>query len=270
MEVVRIPLAEARRYGGREVNAATVAMLKESLAAVGLLSPIVVRKPTMRRDGPSEIECYWIIAGKHRVEAASQLGWTEIDAVVLDGSVGFQELAEIDENLVRAELTDVQRARALSRRKELMEELGLVCMNGGDRKSDSQNAKLKSFADNTAESVGVHRATVYRDLARAKEIEPDVLDAIEGTPVDKGVHLDAIAKTPRPEQMAKAKEIAESFKEGAAANRAADRAITDLAAEQWAEWIMARADLGEMDSIIAMIEAAKPSRTIAALRRLCA
>jgi ParB family transcriptional regulator, chromosome partitioning protein len=46
------------------------------------------------------------------------------------------ELAEIDENLVRSQLTPAQEASAIFRRKAIYEELQLETKRGGDRRSD--------------------------------------------------------------------------------------------------------------------------------------
>jgi ParB family chromosome partitioning protein len=46
------------------------------------------------------------------------------------------ELAEIDENLVRSQLTPAQEASAIFRRKAIYEELHLETKRGGDRRSD--------------------------------------------------------------------------------------------------------------------------------------
>jgi hypothetical protein len=100
---------------------------------------------------------------------------------------------------------------------------------------------LKSYAASAAETVGQSRRAVERDLYRAKEIDPEVLADVSGTPQDKGVVLDALAATPRPEQRAKLQEITQRHQEASEVNRGADRAIRDIAAQQWAEWIMARA-----------------------------
>lgn len=269
MDVVRIPLSETNKFGGRKSDAATVTMLKESMAAVGLLNPITVSRAT-RHDGPSEIITYQVIAGRHRIQAARELGWSEIDAMIVDLDAPHAELCEIDENLIRAELSDAERAKAHGRRREIMEQLGLVQVHGGDRRSSEKNSHLKSYADSAADALNVHPSSVRTDLRRSEKIAPTVLDAIAGTLVDKGVHLDTLAKTPIAEQMAKAKEIEANHKETAAANRAADRTIKQLADNQWAQWILAHSDLNEIDSIIAMIEASSARGTISAIRRLIA
>lgn len=200
MDVVRIPLSETLRMGGRKVDAATVQTLKESIAAVGLLSPIVVTR-AVRNDGPTKIDTYRIVAGRHRVEATRELGWTEIDAVILDADAQHVELCEIDENLARAELTPAQRAQAHVRRRELMIELGLVHDKGrgGDRKSNA-NLAIDSYLDVAAAELGTSKRTVVRDLSRGEKIDPEVLAEIESTKLDTGANLDLLASTPLAEQ----------------------------------------------------------------------
>ena len=78
--------------GRREALPDAVRELADSISAVGLLNPI-----TVDRD-------YTLIAGLHRLEAAKLLGWAEIECNV-SSLEGLQaELAEIDENFVRAEI----------------------------------------------------------------------------------------------------------------------------------------------------------------------
>ena len=95
----------------RPLNAEKVAELAESIAQVGLLQPIGVRP-----DGT-------LVYGYHRLEACKQLGWTEILAVVVDGDDWHAELAEISENLIRNELTLLERAEHLARMRAVYEQL---------------------------------------------------------------------------------------------------------------------------------------------------
>ena len=102
--------------------------------------------------------------------------------------------SEIDENLIRAELSPAERAAHVAARKAVYERLHPETKHGGDRKSESrsQNAYLKSFVADTAKKTGKHHATVARDVKRGK----DILDvaALAGTSLDKGAELDALAK----------------------------------------------------------------------------
>ena len=89
--------------GRREALPDAVRELADSISAVGLLNPI-----TINRD-------YILIAGLHRLEAAKLLGWEEIECNI-SSLEGLQaELAEIDENFVRADLETVEFGMILSR-----------------------------------------------------------------------------------------------------------------------------------------------------------
>ena len=114
--------------GRREALPDAVRELADSISAVGLLNPI-----TVDRD-------YILIAGLHRLEAAKLLGWAEIECNV-SSLEGLQaELAEIDENFVRADLETLEFGKLLLRRKEIYEMLHPQVKNGGDRRVKNQNA----------------------------------------------------------------------------------------------------------------------------------
>ena len=81
-----------------------VAEIAESMQANGLLQPIVLRT--------GEDNGFWLVAGRHRFEAAKLLKWDRIQATIYEGmDTDRAELAEIDENLIRAELSPIERAR---------------------------------------------------------------------------------------------------------------------------------------------------------------
>ena len=69
------------------------------------------------------------------------------------------ELIQIDENLVRANLSDAERILHVARRKELYEKLHPETKHGGDRRSagarsSSQNENLKAFVADIAVKTG--------------------------------------------------------------------------------------------------------------------
>ena len=78
--------------------------LADSLRAHGLLQPVVVRR---RGDG------YELIAGHRRLEAARQLGWTSIAAVVRDETDDQAYILTLVENLQREDLSPKEEAAAL-------------------------------------------------------------------------------------------------------------------------------------------------------------
>ena len=65
-------------------------------------------------------------------------------------------------------------------------------MRANGRPNSANLAKL-SYAEQAADTLGVSRRTVARDLARGKNIDPDVLAEVSGTDLDKGVVLDQLA-----------------------------------------------------------------------------
>lgn len=187
----------------RAVDPARVAALAASIRDLGLRTPITVTRGE---------EIYQLVAGAHRIEATRQLGEDYIDCFVMEGDPDDAALWEIDENFARAELTDAQRADHHKRRAAILEKKKLVRPHGGDRKSNRQNADLKSYADQAAETLGVHPDTVRRDMKRARDIAPDVLAEVAGTGLDKGVVLDELARTPQADQHDKLAEIAARYK----------------------------------------------------------
>lgn len=69
--------------------------LKDSLRIYGLLNPITLNSN------------YELIAGERRLQAAKQLGWTSINANILDNLSDVDQLEmELEENNQRKEFTD--------------------------------------------------------------------------------------------------------------------------------------------------------------------
>jgi ParB family chromosome partitioning protein len=115
-----LPMASVYRRieGARPLVSERVEAIKSSIARVGQLNPIHVRRCT-RTDGPKKIDAYEIIAGGHRFEAMWQLNRETISAVVLDEDSVQQRLVEIAENLHRAELTALERSEQIAEWCEL-------------------------------------------------------------------------------------------------------------------------------------------------------
>ena len=176
---MRIPISEIKVNPGRRKAApADVRELADSIAEIGLLNPITVSQSRT------------LIAGLHRLEAAKLLGWTEIECVV-SGLEGLRaELAEIDENFVRSDLTPLEFGELLLRRKEIYEALhpesvqtnqgGPFRGNQHQEVSDKMTQTTKSFAQDTAEKLGVGRRTVERHVQIAKNLTSETKDILRG------------------------------------------------------------------------------------------
>lgn len=116
-DLQRISLARIRPnpfQPRREFDPAELAELEASLKASGLLQPI-----TLRRRG----DAYELIAGERRFRAASNLGWTEISAIVRDFDDRTMLVLALVENLQRANLNAIEEARGYRR---LLDEFSLT------------------------------------------------------------------------------------------------------------------------------------------------
>ena len=177
-----------------------------SIRDVGLIQPITVRQCSIMSGGLAG-QGFQVVAGHHRVAACRALGWTEIDAIVIEAGEHLQaELIEIDENLCRSELTAAQRSKAVKRRREIWEALHPVSkiavgqLVPPQSPSSMARPQEKAFAAETAAITGESKRDVNRHLARAEALGDD-LDKVTGTSLDKGVELDAL-KAMQPEQRA--------------------------------------------------------------------
>lgn len=152
--------------GRRSTDQQNVEELVKSIKAVGLMNPITVTQDNT------------LIAGLHRVEAAKLLGWTEIECTISDAEGIQAELAEIDENIVRARLSRHELGEQLLRRKELYEALHPETRQGmrNGQTSKNENFSLlgtKPFSQDTAEKLGVSKRTVEQLVQTARDLTPE-------------------------------------------------------------------------------------------------
>lgn len=206
------------REDARNINAAKVEALAESISDTGLINPIRVR--------PIDGDRFEVIAGMHRLQAHKILGLAEITAIVVNDDDLHAELAMIDENLIREELTPVDRAQSVARRKEIYEELfpdTVAGVAGGKARQGTATDKL-SFAADTARATGRDERSVQRDAARGARIAPDVMDFIRATPLNTGLFLDRIKNLAPAEQMRVSREELRRVEAAERARRAAKAA----------------------------------------------
>ena len=183
--------------GRRDTQQRNVEELARSISAVGLMNPITVTQDNT------------LIAGLHRLEAAKLLGWTEIECTVSDADGLQAELAEIDENFVRAGLSHRELGDLLLRRKELYEaihpETRQGMRNGQTAKNENFSLlQTKSFAQDTADKLGVSKRTVEQLVQTARDLTPEAKKIIRDAD-DKITRSDAlkISRLP-PDQQAEA------------------------------------------------------------------
>ena len=167
--------------------------LAHSMEASGLQSPILIR-PDRKLDpahpgrwGAETPGRFAVVAGAHRVTAARRLGWTSIEAMVIDADPAECQLIEIDENLARAENTPLDRARFLAVRKRLDTAAG----RGGDRKSAAFRARRRSatgegaggYAEEAAAQTGLAPRTIRRAVAIGDALTEDEARVLAATPI---------------------------------------------------------------------------------------
>ena len=180
--------------GRRETEPKAIEELARSIAAVGLMNPITLDQNNT------------LIAGLHRLEAAKLMGWTEIECNII-GMSGLQaELAEIDENFVRAGLSHRELGDLLLRRKELYEAIHPETRQGmrNGQTAKNENFSLldtKSFSQDTAEKLGVSKRTVEQLVQTATNLTPEAKKIIRDSDakITKGAAL-KISRLPPDQQ----------------------------------------------------------------------
>jgi len=156
-----------------------IEQLANSIRDLGLLNPITLTTS------------YRLIAGYHRYLACQSLGWQDIPANIVTLDALHAELAEIDENLQRQELTVLERAEQLARRKNIYEEVHPQTKNGASggwhnnkgNKLETADSAISSFNKDTAAKTGISERVVYENIRIANDIAPDVKEAIRDTEI---------------------------------------------------------------------------------------
>lgn len=190
METVRLPIeiiGVADRL--RPISPEHAEIAAGSLAETGQLRPIKVRK-----DG----DHYFLVFGAHTLEGAARLGWTEIEAIVVEGmSAEEARLEEIDENLFRHDLNALDRAVFLAARKEIYERRHPETKKGaqGGRGGKKNETAVFAFSKDAAEKTGFKERTIQDCVRIATSIPAPLRKRLAGTPfAAKQGELLALAK----------------------------------------------------------------------------
>ncbi|PZO04019.1 MAG: hypothetical protein DCF29_11065 [Alphaproteobacteria bacterium] len=168
---------------------------------------------------------YRLVYGAHRLRAHQINGWEEIDAEIVTLTDAGLRLREIDENLIRHELTALDRARFLSERKRLYEALNPASKHGGDRRSDQvANMAVWSFSADIAEKTGMSDRTVRRAVALIENLSPAAITRLRDTPLASNqAALEALAKQPHERQLAALDQLFAAENPAPSVNAAFDR-----------------------------------------------
>ena len=181
----------------RSVDEAAIDHMAESMQHLGQLYPIQVKTIEPGR--------FRLVAGAHRIAAALKLGWTHIEAFLVD-DLEEEEVAllEIDENLFRAELNPIDKARFFAKRKEIYEQLHPETRHGAhlkwpewphlENRASPSTERVRSFVDDTAASTPWSPRSIRRYTRIGERLDPDLREALATTPIGRRtVDLERIA-----------------------------------------------------------------------------
>lgn len=162
-------------------------LLSVSMAEIGLKQPILVAKSGDK---------YRLVVGLHRLAAAKLLNWKEIPAEIGDGNKLQQRLAEIDENLMRRELSQLDRGAFLAERQAIYVELHPETQKGKAGAAARWHATANlAFAPTVAEKLGISETSIRRAIRRSERIDPEVRKRIGTTWIaNSGTDLDALIR----------------------------------------------------------------------------
>ena len=128
-----------------------------------------------------------------------------------------------------------------------------------------------TFSEATADAIGMSKRFVEVASELGEKIAPEVVDLVRGTEKDAKTYFMSMKDMPAEQQIAKVKrdldETAEKRKtlEKKLANENRVAQLTD--AERFAEWILERSALSELDVVIGWLNGTKAKDVVAVLRR---
>ena len=212
-ELIRLNLKDLHRGERlRPVDMEIAAAIGASLEERGQISPITVRRTPAKNKGATP---YTLITGGHPCAAADIIGWTELDALVVEADGAEAQLMEIAENLYRNELSALDRAIFVLKYRELWEETHGKIERGGDRRSKGHDAPLifatgRELSNQVQEKLGFGPDTYKRATRIGQNLHPTLRAALRGTGAETDQSkLLKLAKLPADDQL----RIAASLKE---------------------------------------------------------
>lgn len=155
----------------RDLDLSRVNDLAESIDLIGLLNPITVDKNNE------------LISGLHRLEAYKLLGLKTIEVKVVNLDFLRCEVAEIDENIIRNDLNDIEIGEHLLRRDNLLEKMEIRAKRGDNRFTLNRPPMiggLKTIKD-VVKSVGISQSSIRLKKQIVKNLSPEVRDLLRNT-----------------------------------------------------------------------------------------
>lgn len=248
----------------RLVDRAYVEQLAASISETYLHQPIAVAAVA----GSNRVI---LVDGEHRLEACKLLGRSTIPAQIRELTIEERAKHEIHANLIRNELTALDRNVFVGKLADLFEREHAEARHGGDRKSKKWQEKNQfanlanwsSFSKDAARRTGLSTRSIDRARELAAALAPEAVALIRGTKLaDNQAQLQALAALDPQDQItvarliaahaapsvAKARVIAGLVPEGGAV-READRPLARL------EPILLRLSLAQLQDLSIMVAA---------------
>jgi ParB family chromosome partitioning protein len=200
-EIILLP----RKRASKEIEP-----LIRSIMEIGLMNPITINKRKI------------LVSGYHRLQACKAMGWVEVPVIIMDYDNLHSEMAEIDENIIKNEMTALENAEQLKRRKDIYEIIHPDNASTRARQAQIQRfipsnhndsiVKSETFLKNTVKETGKSKCTINRYLEIGTNIPKAVIAMLKGTSVeDNFVELLALSKISPPD---KQKELVDKFLSG--------------------------------------------------------
>jgi ParB family transcriptional regulator, chromosome partitioning protein len=200
----------------RPAYAAGVAKIADSIIKTGAQFQAVLVRPL----GDDR---YQLVDGLHRVEAMRSLGASTVRAEIRDLSDAEARLAEVEANIYRQDLSPLDRALFLVRRRAIYEEMyPELLKKGGDRKSLSYRKAFEKIKGARSEIDRMHVSNelraeinlsekhIKRLLQFGSRLQPETIDLIRKSPIsDNLTQLIALSKMPADEQVLVARAAAD-------------------------------------------------------------
>lgn len=172
-------------------SAGDIKPIKDSIEALGdLIHPIII-------DADNNL-----VAGYHRLLAYKDLGKSEIPARIIDKNIN-KELVEIDENLIRNNLTTLETAQQLQKRKVIYEEIYPDSKTENIKRNNFASVySVKSFTKDMSERKKKSQRWVQAHLQIAEHLTSESIEKIKGTAIENNfIILQNIAKKESQEQL---------------------------------------------------------------------
>lgn len=170
----------------RQLDPDNIERISESIKINGLMHPIIITRDNR------------LVAGWHRIEAFKQNGKEKIPFVYTNKTDPLElKLQQIDENIVRGELTTLEECLQLKERKEIYEKLypetkaGIIGgLTGGRGRTKIANekisvAKKKSFTQDTADKINKSDRTIQLKTKIANNLIPEIIPELLDTNLAK-------------------------------------------------------------------------------------